>query len=595
MMKSIWVLLFAGLVLVPACRKNSDETSYTEKGPIRGNQVEAALIGKVRTTYGSPISFAQVEVGGTTVETDANGIFTLPSRLLDDKGSLVQVSKSGYFSAYRFAFPQVNSTDYLDIQLVWRYPVEQLDADAGGTISFGQGASVTFPADAIAGANGSGYLGTVLAYTTWLDPTSEESFRTMPGDLRAIDAEGYPKLLKTFGMVGIELESPDGEKLNLRAGKTARISFPVPPALRSAAPATIPLWHFNTANGYWEEEGTATLVGGDHYEGEVGHFSFWNVDVPGNFVKLSMRFGDAAGTPISGLKVQLSSPSLGMGSSFTNSNGQVSGLVPANETLLLRLIDRCDKTVYEDNIGYFTTDTDLGKINISGLATTTVSGTLLDCNNEPLPQGLVSLVSSGDTIRIYALSDASGAYTFSFLDCSTGPSVTLIGYDTDKLKESSPLIANLTGAHTQVGPLAVCNSLDEYIVFYCNGYSRVFVTATHFEDGSMWAQSPPIPGVTSDNLAILLEFKDVAGNQSTFTVSYIGVITVEDNEVRTYGCDYCVGANCNCAPNEVDVMDFNTYPTQTGEYADGSVSGKVLSGLTGTMVPFSLYFRLKKQ
>ena len=66
----------------------------------------------------------------------------------------------------------------------------------------------------------------------------------------------------------------------------ADIVMPVPSEILNSAPATIPLWHFDEDLGSWVEEGQATLVNGE-YVGQVSHFSFWNYDVPSNFIHLS--------------------------------------------------------------------------------------------------------------------------------------------------------------------------------------------------------------------------------------------------------------------------------------------------------------------
>ena len=61
--------------------------------------------------------------------------------------------------------------------------------------------------------------------------------------------------------MNVELHDAAGEKLNLAAGKTAQLTFPVSSSQVSNAPATIPTWHFDTNSGLWMEEGSAVKNG----------------------------------------------------------------------------------------------------------------------------------------------------------------------------------------------------------------------------------------------------------------------------------------------------------------------------------------------
>ena len=130
------------------------------------------------------------------------------------------------------------------------------------------------------------YTGTVNVAVHWIDPTAVDLDQIMPGDLRGIDETGSLKGLKTFGMTAVELTSASGELLQIASGKKATLTMPVPPALLSNAPSSIPLWYFDEINGLWKQDGTATKTG-NTYVGDVSHFSFWNCDQPGDYVQLN--------------------------------------------------------------------------------------------------------------------------------------------------------------------------------------------------------------------------------------------------------------------------------------------------------------------
>jgi len=63
----------------------------------------------------------------------------------------------------------------------------------------------------------------------------------MVGDLSAIDMEGNPRSLATYGMLQIELLDASGNELNIAPGNTATLQFPVPTELRASAPHYSPM------------------------------------------------------------------------------------------------------------------------------------------------------------------------------------------------------------------------------------------------------------------------------------------------------------------------------------------------------------------
>ena len=148
------------------------------------------------------------------------------------------------------------------------------------------------------------------------------------------------RVLESYGMIAVELRGDDGEELNIAPGEPATIRVPVASSITNP-PATIPLWYFDEDNGYWKEEGSATLVNG-RYEGEVSHFSFWNCDAPFETVDFCVTIVDQNSNPIPNILVQIERDASGWSSTtygYTDSNGLVCGLVPANETLNLTVPD----------------------------------------------------------------------------------------------------------------------------------------------------------------------------------------------------------------------------------------------------------------
>ena len=102
----------------------------------------------------------------------------------------------------------------------------------------------------------------------------------MPGgDLSAQRTDGSSTMLLSYGMTAVNLTDNNGNKLQLKEGSEATLTFPIPVSMKDNLPASIPLWSFNEKTGLWEEEGLAELKG-DVYVGKVKHFSWVNLDEP---------------------------------------------------------------------------------------------------------------------------------------------------------------------------------------------------------------------------------------------------------------------------------------------------------------------------
>ena len=177
--------------------------------------------------------------------------------------------------------------------------------------------------------------GPVEVYASFIDPSAADIAERVPGSFMADDKDGKRVTLSSYGMMAVELQSPAGEKLQIKTGSAATITSPIPASLQASAPATIALWFVDEQTGIWKEEGSATKTG-NSYVGQVKHFSFWNCDISVPAVNVTMTVKDQGGHPLVHVLVRIKrlhqNPSMAYG--WTDSLGQVSGLVPANENLL---------------------------------------------------------------------------------------------------------------------------------------------------------------------------------------------------------------------------------------------------------------------
>jgi uncharacterized protein (TIGR02145 family) len=323
---------------------------------------------------------------------------------------------------------------------------------------------LTLPANGVQ-LNNAAYNGTVNVAIKHINPTSATFFEEMPGSLVGVDGN-QSSVLTSYGMVAVELTDNSGQKLQIANGKTAEVRFVVPASLLSSAPATIDLWSLDEVNGYWKKEGTATLVNNE-YVAQVSHFSFWNCDVPSNFVNIYGRILQGSNNfPVPSIKVTITSANFGTACDLTNCQGEYCGSVPKGEVLGITISTQCagsNFVVYTGTIGPFTANALISPISITNPSISVISGTLLDCNNQPKLNSYAYL--NGQVIfpnngRYYALA------------CGNSATISSFGYNPWVLGQSQNVTLN---GGVQNVDLQVCGGVSSMADIDGNIYSTVVI------------------------------------------------------------------------------------------------------------------------
>jgi PKD repeat protein len=360
--KNTAVIIISLIIILSACRKYNDiqSGSGTENGTVRGI---------ITDLNNSPVSNATVKGGTATATTDASGKFSLTRVQFTSDSVVVTATKDGFFeSAKKFAGSN-NAISNVVIQLITKSVSGTFTASSGGNVSIQDGSSVNFGAGFITASNGNAYTGNVSVSVLYLNPADQSFSKSTPGDLKSAGNTNQPGVLQSFGVVAVEMNDAGGNKLQLANGNTASITIPIPATLQNKAPSSIPLWYFDITKGAWKQEGSATKQG-SNYIGVVSHFTFWNAgDIAGTLVTLSVTFIDSISRkPFANKLVTITRYITPFDStttsSYTDSSGKVSGLVPANEVLKMNVYDTC-AIVYSQNIGPLSANTDLGTIIVS--------------------------------------------------------------------------------------------------------------------------------------------------------------------------------------------------------------------------------------
>ena len=358
------------------------------------------------------------------------------------------------------------------------------DAAVGGDLDVNGDIIVSLGAAALIDENGLSFSGEAVAEITLIDPSSDPSI--MPGNYIAVDMDNDEQTsIESFGAITVEFRSTTGESLNLAEGQLATIRIPLAEDA-NAAPNTIPLYYFDEAEGFWVEEGSATLTtsdGASYYEGQVSHFTTWNADRPYDTVYISGCVQDAAGNPLANARVQTRGVDyLGSASDYSDVQGLFNVAARASSNILISALHGSQSRTLTQ--ATTTSDADLAQCLVVEEAAATIT---LIWGDEPndLDSHLYG-PSSGlsDTFHIYF-----GNSTETVAD-------TLIYLDVDDTSSFGPEIITIPRF-----PLA---GTYHYGVHRYSGSGDIFTSPSRVElniDGDVSIFTPPT-GTPSDCWAV---------------------------------------------------------------------------------------------
>lgn len=302
---------------------------------VEGRMEDIALSGIVRDASGTPIEGVSIVSGSSAATTNTDGFFEFDQiqvvNVQNDR-SVVRFSKAGYFDVVR----SMNADDAEGAS--WEVvmckkenndftSIKTYSSSSDQTLQAGE-MKIDMPQDGYkVDGTGAGYTGKVKSEMVYLDPNNERFSEMMPGgDLAAVRSDNSIAQLVSYGMTDLNMYAENGDKLQLKDGSKAKLTFPIPAGMGENPPASIPLWSFNEKTGLWEEEGSATLQG-NVYVGEVAHFSWVNLDYPEKQGTVYGYVKDDTGKVLPGVRLSIGQL---LGSKTTKSDGSYEQEVPAN-------------------------------------------------------------------------------------------------------------------------------------------------------------------------------------------------------------------------------------------------------------------------
>lgn len=574
---AFWALLC--LVFV-ACRKDFDSDQLVVQNyepPVIEINVEASIEGVILDETGAPVSDAVVRLGGLSTVSDEEGLFVFRNVMMDRSGTYLQAEKDGYFHGSTRFFPKDQSKNYATITLMDRQIIGQLKASTGGSLIGPNNIELFFPPNSIVDAYNQPYTSLFSVAARWLNPEAENLFEIMPGNLQGINTDDNEVALISFGMMAVELLDLWENPLQLGNNQKATLTFPLPETYRSQAADEIPLWYFNENSGLWEEEGQAFLQG-DTYVGEVAHFSFWNCDVPYRFVQLSgtilANTPEGELIPIPNALVKVKTSELGCSYGNTDQDGYFSGAVPIGVPLELVIKDdkNCNAIIHTMTIDALSADKDLGEIIVTlpQIEYIEITGSLLDCNNQPLTDGWIQVEIGGRKISHYV--DAT-TFKLTVFNCDSSSELNIIGRNFNTAEEGSPQTF-LATSEINTGDIIVCgNGLSNVVRYFISGEERVYPAVA-----KTLAPKQFIIETTGGSLGLRITFffNSSPVGPGTFGQSNIWAIELIDEFDFTSGETVesdCSGLDLFC----VNFTEFNLteYTGLIGENIKGNFNGTI--------------------
>jgi len=344
-------------------------------------------------------------------------------------------------------------------------------------------------------------------------------------------------------MIAVELQSVNGDKLQVAAGKSVEVELAIANNQVNDAPQSIPIWSFDEDKGYWIEEGVATRQG-NYYIASLTHFSWWNWDVPLTLTSWSgtvlYHNGNAAQNvsvcfTVKSINTQRCAP--------TSASGIISAMIP-DEPMEISVVNECGENMLSFHVSSIHELMGWNPIKLnesSEIVVSAIQGIALQCDGLPVTSGFAK-VYTGSNVFIFPIKGTDGHYEGSFEHCK-GDLISVQFIDATNNLESS--IFNYSAdRNMNIGTLAACDQVGEFIRYKIKGFATSYnyylldVTSqwtTHISSrdsiGVKGHFGFSFDGVTTGNYKAYLTF----GNQVNLPNGQTGYFNKMDLVVIEYG------------------------------------------------------------
>ncbi|WP_047546040.1 hypothetical protein [Psychroserpens sp. Hel_I_66] len=424
-----------------------------------GTTTTGNFIGHVKNENGENLSNVQITIGNVIIYTDQNGFFISNGVEVFENFAYIEAYKDGYVKGSRVVVPKTDGFNRINIVLLEKEVTATVNSGESTTVSLQNGSKVTFTGNFIT-QEGNPYDGQVEIVSHYLKPNRASTFIEMPGSLFAQTSTNNAVGLETYGMLSVILLSPSGEELNIDENTPAIIEFPIDITQTDIAPEVMSLWYFDETVGYWKEQGVATK-NENKYIGEVTHFTWWNCDLPIDFVNLCLTI-NATDTdfaiPYNVNITRVTNNQLIYSGTMLSGVTEECGLIPQNEETKVSihaLTGDCSNTlIHEEVIGGLNSNSSVNISFSEDIQTTLLTGSVTDCSDNPLTNGYVFI----DENNAFSVTDGIINFGVQYCNSYTKP-IQIFDFDAGQLTVVNDV--NFTGASVNLGSLSTCENIGD--------------------------------------------------------------------------------------------------------------------------------------
>ncbi len=451
------------LVIVSSCRKSIDEYDATviEEPPIV--LVETSFSGQIVDENGEPVSGADVFVGHNSTITNSKGRFAF-NKIAVKKGEiLIRAEKDDFFISSTILRNSTTARSFPRLIMLDKGEPKVYNTNSEEPLELENGVKLNFKKHSLRTASGDFFSGNANVFTKTSSPNDRDFVNALPGSLKGVNKDKQAKALAPINLLKIELETEDGQKLEI--GEEVDIEIPIPPELLANAPDTISLWVFDLDLGRWLQR---DLCEKDHgvYTGTILGTGTYIPCEQYDLVNFETNIFHIDTTPASYLVLDLNARDVTFRERwYSDSDGNFKTTVPKGYILDYTITDICNTVLYESPIGEFNNDVVLAPILLDSIIDTfsfVMTGRLLDCDQNPIDTGLVEVYFQNHFRRVWTDADGYFENEISF-SCTDFPEILVMGYDQESKLRSENIID--IEEDIDFGDIIACQEKNDFFKF----------------------------------------------------------------------------------------------------------------------------------
>ena len=425
-------------LVLTSCRKDNDTITNGSTVPTSPKEIILATFdGIVIDEFGTVLENAEVNIDGEIVLTNAIGYFRVRTEA-NLNGTNIKVSKEGYVDAFANVVPFENEVNTFEFTLILKNLLPPVSSTSTDRISFGAGNSIQFAANSIVDQEGNNYSGNVNIYANFINATSKVFSQIVPGDMLAQRANNEEVIVKSFGVLVLEIADENGRELFL--SEPAQLRIDVDPTSSVALDVVINdliAWNQDSENVIWmegnpilkqqsilsfdqQEMGRINL--GSAVEFVTGEYALIGVDSLQHFL----------------YRILDSNRRFVAGGDF-GYNNKVIGKFPQEDGMQMELYSQCNSLIGSTDLKPLEEN---GMENIAadiqGISSRILSGVAIDCEFNPILNGvaILNVINAQDYQLIVPIKN--GVFSFGLNQCLSNDAAfyEVMAIDFDRENES---------------------------------------------------------------------------------------------------------------------------------------------------------------